>query len=141
MAAMGVGVGLKDLAELIFIANKNDAVIEITFGQLEGPKELFFFLLHLLCKGIVLISGNGSFGSVTLDDMPISVLQSACRKLENIGVRCSIVHESTSSPGPPSIRCEELRSPVVDVSDMCLVLRTQTHQLVRVTFEIRRILI
>lgn len=141
MAAVNVGVGLQDLADLIFIANKKNAPVEVTFGQLDGPKDLFFFLLHLLCKGIVLISGQGSFGTVELDDLPTSVLEHASRKLANIGIHCRVSYETTAVKGPPSVRLVERHQPVLDVSDMCLVLRTRGRKLARITFELRRTLV
>ncbi len=134
-----VGVSLQDLANIIFVANKHDAAIELTLRQLEGPRDLFFFLLHLFCKGIVLVSGAAAgTGSVSLDDLPASTLATASRKMANIGVRCHIAHETTTGPGPPSVRYEEVRRPVSDVSDLCFVMRTRARQVVRVWFQLER---
>lgn len=53
-------VSVDDLAEFIFIANKNNNKLEIDFSSLGNGKELFLFLIDLMCKGLVLLYGSGN---------------------------------------------------------------------------------
>lgn len=60
MKYLDVEMHINDLAEFIFIKNVNNAVIELSLGGVENNKDLFFFLLDLFCKGLVLLFGNES---------------------------------------------------------------------------------
>lgn len=47
-----------DLAEFMFKRNTNNVVLELSLGGLENNKDLFYFLLDLFCKGLVVLFGN-----------------------------------------------------------------------------------
>lgn len=69
-----VDIEVDDLATFIFIKNKNNAIIELSLGGVENNKDLFYFLIDLLCKGLILLFGNNNrvdLEYISLDDFKI----------------------------------------------------------------------
>jgi hypothetical protein len=62
-----VEMQIQDLAEFMFLRNVNNVSIELSLGGIESNKDLFYFLLDLFCKGLVLMFGNGN--SVDIDTL------------------------------------------------------------------------
>lgn len=47
-------------ADFMFVKNTNDAVIELTLPEVTNNKDMFFFLVDLVCKGLVLLFGSNN---------------------------------------------------------------------------------
>ena len=63
-------VGIDLLAEFVFQANKSDAVIELGLNGLVDAKDLFFFCVDLMIKGLVMlyaVDGRVPIETVTLE--------------------------------------------------------------------------
>ena len=72
-------------AEFMFLKNINNAIIELTLPEIENNKDMFFFLVDVICKGLVLLFGRDNkveLGDITLDNF--RVVQ---QKMELAGIR------------------------------------------------------
>ena len=78
-----------DLAAFVFLANKEHKSIQLDLQQLGSTKELFYFLLHLLCKGLILLFGLDN--SVSIDTLDVDKLYQINQKLQCIGIRVHIL--------------------------------------------------
>lgn len=67
-----VEIEVSELAEFIFKRNINNAILELSLGGIENNKDMFYFILDLFCKGLVLMFGDGTnsvdVDSITYDD-------------------------------------------------------------------------
>lgn len=98
---LNVEVELQDLAEFIFKQNVNNARIYIDFSCLNNAKDLFFFLVHLLCKGLVIIYGTHQM--IEFDNISFEKYEHIFQKLACIGVKCKLGHELCNDNKPPSV--------------------------------------
>jgi hypothetical protein len=71
---------IDDLAEFMFKRNDNNVLLELSLGGLENNKDLFFFILDLFCKGLVIMFGNGT-NSVDVDTITYDNFMSIKEKL------------------------------------------------------------
>lgn len=53
-----VDMEVDDFATFVFEKNINNALIDLSLGGVENNKDLFFFLVDLMCKGLVMLFGN-----------------------------------------------------------------------------------
>lgn len=66
-----VEMHINDLADFMFIKNTNNSLIELELNGIEDNKDLFFFLVDLFCKGLVLLYGTNNkveISDLTLED-------------------------------------------------------------------------
>lgn len=61
-----VELQVDELAEFMFVRNENNVVLDLSLGGIENNKDLFFFILDMFCKGLVLMFGDGG-NSVDID--------------------------------------------------------------------------
>jgi hypothetical protein len=112
---MSLEVPMDKLAELIFQKNVNDASIYIDLSELKNPKDLFFFMVHLMCKGLVLIYGNN--GRVNFDELTLEGFANIKSKLRCIGIDCILTTDNLTH-APHGITYSGLESTLL--SDMKL---------------------
>jgi hypothetical protein len=58
----------------MFRRNANNSIIELELNGVEDNKDLFFFLVDLFCKGLVLLFGNNNkveVENLTMDDFNV----------------------------------------------------------------------
>lgn len=79
-----VDIEVDDLATFIFIKNKNNAIIELSLGGVENNKDLFYFLIDLLCKGLILLFGNNN--RVDLEYISLDNFKIMQAKIELAGI-------------------------------------------------------
>lgn len=92
-----IDVDIDALADYVFVGNRNNKSFILNLPPcIETPKDLFFFLLDLLCKGLVLLYGNGERG-VDLRTLDQSRFQHAAQKLRCAGVEACL--QTTPCPG------------------------------------------
>lgn len=111
-------IGVHDLADLLFLRNARGRRIELRVPALRGTKDIFYFALGLLCKGLVLLHGGGGGGGggehgparVVIDDLDADALADVTRKLAAAGIDCRVdvrPRESPSddeaAPAPPIV--------------------------------------
>ena len=122
--ALNVQLDLNSLAEFIFMKNAHDSRVYLQLDKLQTPKDLFCFFVHLLCKGFVLLFGDGH--RYEMWNLSIEHFDMVKRKLRNIGVVC---HAAISQEGDPRVA-------YVDMDDMTNTsitkledhkIRIQTH--------------
>ena len=85
MHILDVELDVKDLVEFIFQRNINNAILELSLGGIENTKDLFFFILDLFCKGLVLMYGNGE-NRVELQSLTQEQFAYMREKLECAGI-------------------------------------------------------
>ena len=94
--ALYVDMEVDDFAQFVFLRNVNDAAIELSLGGVENNKDLFCFMVDLLCKGLVLMFGSDNrveVESLTLDDFGRLKKKLACA---GINVHLSVTQNSES---------------------------------------------
>jgi len=94
-----VDMDVSDFADFMFKRNVNDSIIELTLGGVENTKDLFCFLVDLLCKGLVLMFGHENrveVDSLTQDDFLL-----VKKKMALAGVEVIL----SLNPNVPKIPC------------------------------------
>jgi hypothetical protein len=61
-----VEMEVSDLADFMFKRNDNNVVLDLSLGGIENNKDLFYFILDLFCKGLVMLFG-GETNSIDID--------------------------------------------------------------------------
>jgi hypothetical protein len=100
---------------LLFKHNINNAKIDITIPELRNAKELFLFLLDLLCKGLVYMFGAIEHGksSVLLDDITMEQLEFAKQKMKCGGVLLNV----KTIPNQTNLPCATNMGKLLEQSD------------------------
>jgi hypothetical protein len=98
MQNLNVSVSLSNLAELIFVQNANDAKLLVSLSDLKDEEDLFYFCVHLLCKGLILCFGHNN--RIELEAITAEQLETVKRKLGNMGVICNVIIEQTVNCKP-----------------------------------------
>lgn len=82
-------ISIDYLADLMFRNNPNDIRLALAIPELENTKDLFFFLLDLFCKGLVLLFGEVENRTmrVHLETLSVDQLNLVKKKMANAGVR------------------------------------------------------
>lgn len=121
---LNVEVELQDLAELIFIKNVNNARIYIDLSCFTTTKELFFFLVHLLCKGLVVMYGTNN--RIEIDDVSFEQYSHISNKLRCIGVNCILAQEQVTNT---KLSCTTFcNTHCQNLKDMYVSILSQTNQ-------------
>ena len=87
-----VDMHVDDLATFMFTRNVNNAMIELSLGGIENNKDLFFFCLDLLCKGLVILYGKN--GRVDVENLTLDCFASIQKKMNLAGIRVKLLVES-----------------------------------------------
>lgn len=69
-----VDMNINYFADFLFVKNTNDSIIELTLPEIENNKDMFFFLVDLVCKGLILLFGTNNkvdIESIKIDDFKI----------------------------------------------------------------------
>lgn len=69
-----VDMHISDLADFMFKKNVHNSIIELELNGVEDNKDLFFFLVDLFCKGLVLLFGRENkveIDSLTMEDFSV----------------------------------------------------------------------
>lgn len=86
---LNVEMHIDGFAEFVFIQNVNDAIIDLNIPEIEGSKDLFFFCVDLLCKGLVLLYGNAE-RKVLLENLKKEDFIAVKNKMENAGIKVQL---------------------------------------------------
>lgn len=87
-----VDMHVDDLATFMFLKNKNNAIVELSLGGIENNKDLFFFCLDLLCKGLVLLYGEN--GRVDVEILTLDSFKLIEKKMALAGIHVKLHIES-----------------------------------------------
>ena len=85
---MHVNMHIDNFADFMFLKNTQDAIIDLSLGGIESSKDLFCFLVDLLCKGLVLLFGSN--GSVELESITENDFELVVKKMSNAGIKVMI---------------------------------------------------
>lgn len=85
---LDVEMHINDLAEFVFLGNKNNATIELSLNGIEDNKDLFYFCVDLFCKGLVMMFGEN--GKVSVDEINLEQFKSLQEKMANAGIAVSL---------------------------------------------------
>ena len=102
---MNVDMHIDDLAMFMFLKNKNNAIIELSLGGIESNKDLFFFCLDLLCKGLVLLFGNDR--KVELDSLTPEAFDDVKKKMSLAGINVQLHIEQIYSPQTSTLTTDD----------------------------------
>lgn len=83
-----VELEINELAEFMFKRNDNNITLELSLGGLENNKDLFYFILDLFCKGLVLMFGNDN--SVDVDSITYDNFLSIKEKMLCAGIQVNM---------------------------------------------------
>lgn len=84
-----VEMEVSDLADFMFKSNVNNVVLELSLGGIENNKDLFFFILDLFCKGLVLMFG-GEDNSVDVDTITMDNFNIVKEKMLCAGININM---------------------------------------------------
>lgn len=84
-----VEMEVSDLADFMFKRNVNNVVLELSLGGIENNKDLFFFILDLFCKGLVLLFG-GEDNSVDVDTITMDNFNIVKEKMLCAGININM---------------------------------------------------
>jgi hypothetical protein len=86
-----VELEVSELAEFMFKRNENNVVLELSLGGIENNKDLFYFILDLFCKGLVMMYGNES-NSVDVDTITYENFMTIKEKMLCAGININMEH-------------------------------------------------
>ena len=86
-----VELEIDELANFMFKRNENNVVLELSLGGIENNKDLFYFILDLFCKGLVLMFGNGT-NNVDVDTITYENFLSIKEKMLCAGIQVNMEH-------------------------------------------------
>jgi hypothetical protein len=90
-------LSIDDFAKYVFVEHDSSRTIDLQIlGNLETSKEMFLFLIDLVCKGLVLMFGNND--RVDLDMLTMEQFAQLSRRLELLGIRCQLDVEQLEEP-------------------------------------------
>lgn len=102
-----VDMEVNDFAYFMFKKNVNDAIIELSLGGVENTKDLFCFLVDLLCKGLVISFGNNS-NRIEIDDLTIDDFQVIKKKMGLAGIEVNLNLLPNIESLPPNVNIRDL---------------------------------
>lgn len=86
-----VELEIDELANFMFKRNDNNVVLELSLGGIENNKDLFYFILDLFCKGLVLMFGDGT-NSVDVDTITYDNFLAIKEKMACAGIQVNMEH-------------------------------------------------
>ncbi len=86
-----VDMEVDDFATFLFKRNINNAIVELSLGGVENNKDLFLFLVDLVCKGLVLLFGEEN--RVELDNVTSDDFNMIRKKLSCAGINVDLMVE------------------------------------------------
>ena len=92
-----VELEIDELANFMFKRNENNVVLELSLGGIENNKDLFYFILDLFCKGLVLMFGNGT-NSVDVDTITYENFLLIKEKLLCAGIQINMEYYPNDIP-------------------------------------------
>lgn len=118
---------IDNLAEFIFLRNKNNAEVYLQLNGIEDIKDLFFFCLDLFCKGLVLLYGEGN--RVDLETMSMEKFIDIKHKMSLAGIDVQLtthIPESDDITASTTINLQELDSQQgnLRLSDYCFTINS-----------------
>lgn len=81
---LAVDMEIDDFATFLFIKNKHNAIVDLSMGNVENTKDLFCFCIDLLCKGLIILFGDGI--RVDLDTITQDNFAVIKQKMYNAGI-------------------------------------------------------
>ena len=92
-----VELEIDELANFMFKRNDNNVVLELSLGGIENNKDLFYFILDLFCKGLVMMFGNET-NSVDVDTITFDNFLSIKEKMLCVGIQVNMEHYPNDIP-------------------------------------------
>lgn len=81
-----VELEVDDLAEFIFIRNKTNTKIELEIQNgIKNNKDLFCFIIDLLCKGLIYLFGVDN--KVEIDDLSLDDFALVSARMQAVGIK------------------------------------------------------
>jgi hypothetical protein len=84
MPDIAVDMEIDDFADFLFIKNINNAIVDLSLGNVQNTKDLFCFCIDLLCKGLIILFGDGI--RVDLDTITEEKFNVIKQKMFNAGI-------------------------------------------------------
>jgi hypothetical protein len=86
---MQAHLSLAETLDFIFLKNVRDLPIKLNLWQLDGPYDLFLFFIDIVCKGLVLLYGEG-ITRIRFDTITREQIMYVTKKLKNAGIELVI---------------------------------------------------
>lgn len=81
-------IEVDQLADVLFVQNINNSVVEMSLGGIEDNKDLFYFCLDLFCKGLVILFGKNN--TIIINDITSDQFELIKTKMGNAGIRVDL---------------------------------------------------
>ena len=85
-----MSVNINNFASFIFLENTQNFNVHLELGGVKHNKDLFFFLLDLFCKGLVLTYG-GPLKKVEINSLSEADLDIVKEKMALAGIKASVI--------------------------------------------------
>jgi hypothetical protein len=93
-------------ANFMFKENINDAFIELTLPEISSNKDMFFFLVDLLCKGLVILFGIEN--RVELEHITLEQFEIIKKKMGLAGINVNLNVIPLENPILPLLNLREI---------------------------------
>lgn len=84
------------LPAFVFLQNTEHRAIHLDLAQVGSLRDIFYFLLHLLCKGMILMFGQNN--SISIEDLDVDKLYELNSKLRCIGIKLHVTTIDLDEP-------------------------------------------
>lgn len=101
-------MAVDDLSRFMFKDNINDAIIELQLGGVENNKDLFCFLVDLLCKGLVIMFGEPGKTRLELEKLTEEDFHVIQRKMALTGIDVELYVKPNLDNEPASVNLREI---------------------------------
>lgn len=131
-------VNIDDIANYMFLKNKKNNFISLSLPLLDGNKDLFYFLLDLFCKGLVLLFGNNN--RVSIENLTIHDFLKVKERMAYAGINIILNVTTNNSTSGFSINFLDIEHlPLnLNLTDYEISMITP-HHTYKISFDLTRI--
>jgi hypothetical protein len=106
VTSLFVDMDVSDFAEFMFVRNVNNSIIELSLGGVENNKDLFCFLVDLLCKGLVLMFGQNN--RLEIENLTLEDFLALKRKMGLAGIQVNLDITPNTENTPCSVNIYDI---------------------------------
>jgi len=100
-------VSINDLISFLFLANKDDAKVEMSLDGIEHNKDMFMFCLDIFCKGLVVLYSDGT-NHVELTKLTLENFDFVRCKMRNAGIDVFLEIDQDTKQTPASLNFDHI---------------------------------
>jgi uncharacterized protein (DUF736 family) len=114
------------LARVLFIESTHATAMVLPF--IDGAKELFFVLLDLFARGVVLLFCTGDRKTMPIHEISTEQFEEVSGKMRRVGVKCWLAVEPTDDESGTNINDIRGYPPGLDIGDYRVAVVTRGNR-------------